>query len=185
MLLAPCWTAVAYTQLTTNLQLMALVQHTASVSASSDACTIDDNPNYNTHAAQQGTGEDWSNISLTLSTAEPAIAGTPPILPLKTLGWKRPTVFYKGVGRGGGARKSSAAPMFSALSSRSRAECADECEMMIAPQFDMMSMSAPPPPPAPAAVATAGVIGELLLQQCCCMVYAHGTLLISVQLLRV
>eukprot|EP00041_Stephanoeca_diplocostata_P022759 m.545385 g.545385 ORF g.545385 m.545385 type:complete len:733 (-) comp22146_c0_seq5:387-2585(-) len=37
---------------------------------------------------RQSTGEDWSQVSLALSTATPAVGGTPPLPPTRTVQWK-------------------------------------------------------------------------------------------------
>lgn len=39
---------------------------------------------------KQSTGENWNNTSISLSTAQPDIGGSPPILPIHHIGFVRP-----------------------------------------------------------------------------------------------
>ncbi|KAG5177473.1 hypothetical protein JKP88DRAFT_347016 [Tribonema minus] len=92
----------------------------------------------------QGTGEDWDDVRLTLSTAEPAISGTPPALAPKTVRWRAP----------------SRRPAMMMMKTRAMPAAMD-----MAPGAETYGWSpttpafaaAPLPPPPPAPVATAAV----------------------------
>jgi uncharacterized protein (TIGR02231 family) len=117
---------------------------------------------------QQTTGEDWNAASLTLSTAEPSISGTPPALRPQSVGYPKPLPPPAPMPYGGSYRSSAPKKKMSKAFGRSRAreeeeegECDGElfaADMVMAGAPMMQSAMAPPPPP-PAAVATAGVMG--------------------------
>lgn len=90
---------------------------------------------------RQQTGEDWPAVSLSLSTARPAISTTIPELRPWYVDVYRPPVLYPA------AAMSMAAPM--------RARAAEEAGGMAADAYAMPAqVAAPPPPPAEIAEAT-------------------------------
>jgi hypothetical protein len=117
-------------------------------------------------------------VSLTLSTAEPAIAGTPPVLPLKTVGWRRVTLpppprrrsaapggmqFLSAKKKGG----SSAAARSESYEEEESYAAHDDGAVLSSADFGFGG-SAYGGAPARSAVATAGVIGEYSCVQLRC-----------------
>jgi len=112
---------------------------------------------------RQSTGEDWGDVSLSLSTASPATGGTPPAPPTRTATWTRPKLpaARRRIGGGGGGDRmmlNSAMPMQAVMPLQAEMsrrlsldadELSDDCEEA---QCDFMSS-----PGLVAPVATANV----------------------------
>jgi len=109
---------------------------------------------------RQSTGEDWGDVSLSLSTASPATGGTPPAPPTRMATWARPK-FRAVQGGGGGGRGdrmmlNSAMPMQAEMSRRlsiDADELSDDCEEA---SCDFMSSLGPVAPVATANVTSGG-----------------------------
>jgi len=118
------------------------------------------------------TGEDWKDATLALSTAQPAVGGSPPALPTLVLDWKQEdvprraparlgarmaraearTAMSRGAGAGGGPE---GAPMFCQAAMTSNA-CVGFASMHPGDD-EAETFEAPLPPPTPTSAVTASL----------------------------